>query len=214
MLKIIAIETKEGNFNWRAFDNLRMSMKYIMKSLLLALIAGCADTPEEAPAEEPQVVETPTVDTNTIAPPPSLVDSSASQLYWWDSLISDDGSVRIEAMNKYKEVRSKNNKDTSQNSEIVAGYVKTFFSSHPEEFLSVYTGMTEPERKTVQRDLTNEFYVAGAEYKSYLDEYFSNIQNSCDSCSDQEKTSLKDIRQKIEADVKKKIDADAKKANQ
>lgn len=187
-------------------------MKYLSSLLLLVLLIGCSEVPsEETQPEEQQVQETPvqppTVDSNTVVAQPSAVApaDSANQLHWYDSLLSDNQAVRIEAMNIYRDVRAKGKGTTEiENSELLTGYLKTFLSTYPQDFLTGYSGMAPAERNALLHDIAYEFYSAGAEYKSYLDEYFNNIQSSCISCSEEHKTLLKDIRQKVETDVKKK----------
>ncbi|MBL7700239.1 MAG: hypothetical protein JNK79_18885 [Chitinophagaceae bacterium] len=185
-------------------------MKYLAKALLITLIVGCSDTPNEQTAEEPKAAESTIIDTSAAAAPspaPPPAENSGNQLKWWDSLLSDNPSTRRKAIDIYKDVRAHNKASAEhENSELLSGYLKTFFSTYPPDFMSAYVSMTEPERKTIRTDLAHEFYAAGQEYKSYLDEYFSNIQNSCDRCTDEETTLMKDIRQKVEADVKRAIE--------
>jgi len=186
-------------------------MKYLSKILLSVLIAGCAGNSDEPAATDPTPSSEPiTVDTNTVVSPPAAeappTDSVNNQFGWWDSLISDNKTVRLEAMHKYKEVRAKSKGAAEfEDSEMIRGFLKTFFSAHPEDFLIVYGGMTAEEKKAAREDLAHGFYSAGSDYKSYLDEYFGNIQNSCDNCSDEQKVLLKDMRQKVESDVKKAV---------
>lgn len=196
----------------QGFDNLQLRMKYLLKILLSGLIVGCAGNSDEptSTAETPSS-EPITVDTNTVVSPAPAeatpTDSVNNQLGWWDSLISDDRNVRMNAINKYKELRAKSKGAADfEDAEMVRGFLKTFFSSHPDDFLAAYSGMTSEERKTSREDLAHGFYSAGSDYKSYLDEYFSNIQSSCDSCPDEHKVLLKDMRQKIESDVKKEVE--------
>lgn len=185
-------------------------MKYLSNLLLLVLLTGCSEVPdEETQSEEQQVQETPvqppTVDSNTVVDPSSAAApiDSLNQLHWYDSLLSDNQAVRIEAINRYKDVRTKP-KTEFENSELLTGYLKTFLSAYPQDFLIAYSAMKPAERTTLLHDVAYEFYTAGNEYKSYLDEYFNNIESSCNTCSEEHKTMLKDIRQKVEADVKKK----------
>lgn len=180
-------------------------MKHLMKIFLLALVVSCADN-ENEPETSEEIKAIP--DSTMAAIPPADPEPelpAGEQIGWWDSLISENRDVRIEAMDRYKDVRAKKAKSQFQDSELIPGFVKTFFSSNPEDFLSVYTDMTSKERETVVKDLASEFYIAGAEYKSYIEEYFGNIASSCTACTDQQKKHLEDIRKKVEADVAKKV---------
>ena len=183
-------------------------MKHFANIFLIAIVIGCAGTPDEsAPIDTQQPANTTKPDTAVADSPQStLADTVYTEVYWWDSLISDNKALRIQAMNKYRAIRSKNKKRDFENGEMISGYLKTFFSSHPVDFLEVYSDMKHTERKMVQEDIASTFYVAGEEFKSYLDEYFSNIQNSCNNCTHDQKAFLKDIRQNIEAYVKKKVE--------
>jgi hypothetical protein len=157
-------------------------MKYITAILLFVLVSCSESKPE----------------------PESTIDSSAVQLYWWDSLISDNKAVRIEAMNKYLEVRKKaESAKEFENGELISGYLKTFFSTHPSDFLDVYSTMKDEQQKELCEDIASTFQASGDDYKNDLDEYFTNIQNSCNDCSTEQKKLLMDLQQQIESEAKK-----------
>lgn len=163
--------------------------------LFVGLFVSCADNASEETAA-PEVAPDPIViDTTNVA-----IDSSALKYPWLDSLQSDDASVRLAALKRYRQARASSDGDGS---EILSAYLKTYVYSHPKEFLSSYSFMSPAERVIAQSDIAYELYASSNnEYQRDIDEYFSDIDKSCTDCSTDLKKLLKDFKIKVEVRAK------------
>jgi hypothetical protein len=126
--------------------------------------------------------------------PDSTVTKFSDLEVWLSDLLSDKEETRSAAFQRYMSVR-----DTSvgETSELMTGYIKTFFSTYPKEFLTHYAEMSKRRKQNAIDDIAYEFYASGVNYKPDLDEYFRGIQNSCSDCSASQINTLKAIKQKI-----------------
>ena len=125
---------------------------------------------------------------------------SSDEENWLSGLLSDNKETREAAFKKYIVIR-----DTTRNriSEIMAGYIRTYFSTHPKEFLSQYTSLKSGQQKKVTDDIASEFRASGANYKADLDQYFQDIQNSCTDCAPNLLKAFKNLKQNIQKELVK-----------
>jgi hypothetical protein len=130
--------------------------------------------------------------------PEPLPDSTVARFsdleVWLGDLLSDKKETRSAAFEKYMSVRDTSDGETS---ELMTGYIKTFFSTYPKEFLTHYAMMSKRRKENAIDDVAYEFYASGDAYKADLDEYFQGIQNSCSECSASQMNTLKVVKQKI-----------------
>jgi hypothetical protein len=172
-------------------------MKKIVVLSAAWIILSCnqAKTPEKnTPAESSPAETVPT------PPSDSTVMKFSDEEMWLSNLLSDKKETREAAFKKYLAVR-----DTSDGakSQIMTGYIKTYFSTYPKEFLIQYTAMSKREKQHALEDIAYEFYASGTNYKVDLDEYFSGITKSCTDCSAGLLNTLRDVKQRIYKDVSK-----------
>jgi hypothetical protein len=166
-------------------------MKKIFATASVLFILSCnqGKTPDEDIPAENSAAE-------SVPPPPSdtTVMKFSDEEVWLSNLLSDKKDTRSAAFKKYLSVR-----DTSRNvSDLMRGYVKTYFSTYPNEFLSEYGGLKNREQEKIVDDIAHEFRAAGDDYKTDLDQYFEGITNSCTNCSADLLHALKSIKQKID----------------
>lgn len=170
-------------------------MKKIIVITAAWLVLSCNEnkTPgKNAPAESTSAEAVP-------APPSdSTVMKFSDEELWLSNLLSDKKETRETAFKKYLSVR-----DTSdgEESEIMTGYIKTYFSTYPKEFLTQYAAMSQREKQHAIEDIAYEFYASGTNYKVDLDEYFDGITKSCTDCSADVLNALKDVKKRIYNDV-------------
>lgn len=171
-------------------------MRCIKFLLIIFLFASCSDNNEQQEQDVPVVPIEPIVEDTSNAG----VDSTQVRLGWLDSLQSDNASSRLAAFKRYKKERQTSDGDAS---EMLAGYMKTYFYSHPKEFLSSYGFMSQSERIKVQSDIAEGIYKSSdKQYKRDIDEYFGDITKSCEDCSADLKKLLTDFKTKVEVRVK------------
>ena len=170
-------------------------MKFL---LIIFLFAGCSDNPDN---NEQQAEDTPVVPIEPIEDTSNVgVDSTQIRFGWLDSLQSDNASSRLAAFKRYKKERQTSDGDAS---EMLAGYMKTYFYSRPKEFLSSYAFMNQSERIKIQGDIAEGIYASSdKQYQRDIDEYFGDIAKSCEDCSADLKKLLKDFKTKVEVRAK------------
>lgn len=166
-----------------------MKKIFVIAAVLFIVSCNQGKTPDEDIPVENSATE-------SVPPPPSdtTVMKFSDEEVWLSNLLSDKQQTRSAAFKKYLSVR-----DTSGNvSDLMTGYVKTYFSTYPKEFLSEYGGLKNREQEKIVDDIAHEFRAAGNNYKTDLDQYFEGITNSCIDCSADMLNTLKGIKQKID----------------
>ena len=175
------------------------TMKKIFFPAILSLMLACD---QKQPPEENYPPDTLSSDSDPLPEPLSdtTIAKFSDEENWLSGLLSDKKETREAAFKKYIVIR-----DTTRNriSEIMAGYIRTYFSTHPKEFLSLYTSLKSGQQKKVTDDIASEFRASGANYKADLDQYFQDIQNSCTDCAPNLLKAFKNLKQNIQKELVK-----------
>ena len=171
-------------------------MKKIIVIAAAWFVLSCNEggTPENSATAE----STPSEETMPEPLPDTTVAKFSEEEMWLSNLLSDKKETRSAAFKKYLAVR-----DTSDGaeSEIMTGYIKTYFSTYPKDFLTQFSTMNTREKQYAIEDIAYEFYASGTNYKIDLDEYFDGITKSCTDCPAALLNTLKAVKQRIYNEV-------------
>ena len=82
-------------------------------------------------------------------------------------------------------------------SEVLGGYIKTFFELNPDFCISQFTALDTTEQNILIDNIAYEFYASGIDYQTDIDAYFNKTNENLKITSSKSKQTLIEIKSKV-----------------
>lgn len=82
-------------------------------------------------------------------------------------------------------------------SEVLGGYIKTFFELYPDFCISQYATFDTTEQNILIDNIAYEFYASGIDYQTDIDSYFNQINENLKLNSSNSKQTLIEIKSRV-----------------
>ncbi|MFC0878858.1 hypothetical protein ACE01N_19840 [Saccharicrinis sp. FJH2] len=111
-----------------------------------------------------------------------------------EKLMSDDKKEREYYFQVYRKI---SRQADGALSEVLGGYIKTFFELNPDFCLSQYMDFDNIEKNIMIDNIAFEFYASGIDYENDIDSYFQRTTKRLQSNSKEYKNTLSEIKTKV-----------------